>query len=96
MKPAQSPQSPAWRPSFWRREHHLDRMSFRELVIAYFQYPAIIAYLALAAAALGLYAWRPAPLLPTAAQRRRGEPRLPLLLVSAPPPRPAQPLDVEA
>mgnify|MGYP006206444573 CR=1 FL=1 len=38
------------RPSFWRREHHLDRMNFRELVIAYFQYPAIIAYLALAAA----------------------------------------------
>ena len=37
------------RPSFWRREHHLDKMSFRELVIAYFQYPAIIAYLALSA-----------------------------------------------
>jgi sterol desaturase/sphingolipid hydroxylase (fatty acid hydroxylase superfamily) len=50
------------RPSFWRREHHLDRMSFRDLVVAYFQYPAIIAYLALAAAAIGFYAWRPAPL----------------------------------
>ena len=54
------------RPSFWRREHHLDRMTFRELVVAYFQYPAIIAYLALAAAAVFAYAWRPAPLAPTA------------------------------
>jgi sterol desaturase/sphingolipid hydroxylase (fatty acid hydroxylase superfamily) len=55
------------RPSFWRREHHLDRMTLRELVVAYFQYPAIIAYLALAAAAAGFYAWRPAPLAPTLA-----------------------------
>jgi len=31
-------------------------------VIAYFQYPAIIAYLALAAVSVGLYVWRPAPL----------------------------------
>src|SRR3712207_7869927 len=23
------------RPSFWRREHHLDRMTLRELVVAY-------------------------------------------------------------
>lgn len=53
------------RPSFWRREHHLDRMSFRELVIAYFQYPAIIAYLLLSAGAIALFAWRPAPLTPT-------------------------------
>lgn len=55
----------ALRPSFWRREHHLDRMSFRELVIAYFQYPAIIAYLALSAAAIFAFALRPAPLVPT-------------------------------
>ncbi|TMJ19976.1 MAG: sterol desaturase family protein [Alphaproteobacteria bacterium] len=54
-----------WRPSFWRREHHLDKMTLRELVIAYFQYPAIIAYLAFAALSLGLYAWRPAPAAPT-------------------------------
>ncbi|MEA3052765.1 MAG: hypothetical protein QOG72_1668 [Sphingomonadales bacterium] len=53
------------RPSFWRREHHLDKMTLRELVAAYFQYPAIIAYLALSAAAIGLYAARPAPLAPT-------------------------------
>ncbi len=49
------------RPSFWRREHHLDRMTLRELVIAYFQYPAIIAYLALAVGAAAVWAWRPAP-----------------------------------
>ena len=60
MKTAQS-----LRPSFWRREHHLDKMSFRELVIAYAQYPAIIAYVLLSALAIGLYVWRPAPLLPT-------------------------------
>ena len=41
------------RPSFWRREHHLDKMTFRELVIAYFQYPAIIAYLALSVVSIG-------------------------------------------
>ena len=64
MKTAQ--EAPAlWRPSFWRREHHLDKMTLRELVIAYFQYPAIIAYLAFAALSLGLYVWRPAPMLPT-------------------------------
>ena len=53
------------RPSFWRREHHLDKMTLRELVVAYFQYPAIIAYLALSAAAAAFYAARPAPLAPT-------------------------------
>ena len=42
------------RPSFWRREHHLDKMTFRELVIAYAQYPAIIAYVLLSAIAIGL------------------------------------------
>jgi sterol desaturase/sphingolipid hydroxylase (fatty acid hydroxylase superfamily) len=53
------------RPSFWRREHHLDKMTFRELVVAYAQYPAIIAYVVLAAVAIGFYVWNPAPLLPT-------------------------------
>ena len=52
---------------FWRRSHHLDRMTLRQLVIAYFQYPAIIAYLLLAAVSIGLFAWRPAPALPTLA-----------------------------
>ena len=55
------------RPSFWRREHHLDKMSLRELVSAYFTYPAILVYLALAAGAAGLFAARPAPLAPTLA-----------------------------
>ncbi len=53
------------RSGFWNRSHHLDRMTFRELVVAYIQYPAIIAYVLLSAVAIGLYAWKPAPLLPT-------------------------------
>ena len=53
------------RSGFWNRSHHLDRMTFRELVVAYIQYPAIIAYVLLSVVAIGLYAWKPAPLLPT-------------------------------
>jgi len=53
------------RPSFWRREHHLDKMTLKELWVAYITYPAIVAYLALAAAAAALFAARPAPLAPT-------------------------------
>lgn len=55
------------KPSFWRREHHLDRMNLKQLVIAYFQYPAVIAYLTLAAASIGVWAWRPAGALATIA-----------------------------
>ncbi|HEY0625423.1 MAG TPA: sterol desaturase family protein [Allosphingosinicella sp.] len=55
------------RPGFWNRSHHLDKMTLRELVVAYFQYPAIIAYIALALAAIAAFAWRPAPLAPTLA-----------------------------
>lgn len=62
MKLAQS-----LRPSFWNREHHLDRMTFRELVVAYVQYPAIIAYVLLSVIAIGFYVADPAPLLPTLA-----------------------------
>ncbi len=62
MKLAQS-----MRPSFWRREHHLDKMTLKELVIAYVQYPAIIAYFVLSLVAIGVFAWSPAPLLPTLA-----------------------------
>jgi sterol desaturase/sphingolipid hydroxylase (fatty acid hydroxylase superfamily) len=40
-------------------------MSLRGLVIAYFQYPAIIAYLLLSAASVAAWLWRPAPLAPT-------------------------------
>ena len=55
----------ALRPGFWRREHHLDRMTLKELVLAYFSYPAIIAYLALSVVAIAAFLWRPAPLVPT-------------------------------
>lgn len=48
------------KPGFWNKSHHLDRMTFKELVVAYFQYPAIIAYLAIAAIAIGLAVWKPA------------------------------------
>lgn len=54
-----------FRPSFWAKEHHLDRMTLRELVVAYFQYPAIVGYLACAAIATGLYVRHPARLVPT-------------------------------
>jgi sterol desaturase/sphingolipid hydroxylase (fatty acid hydroxylase superfamily) len=56
---------PPLRSNFWNRSHHLDKMSLRELVVAYLQYPAIIAYALLAVVAIGLFAWRPAPLAPT-------------------------------
>jgi sterol desaturase/sphingolipid hydroxylase (fatty acid hydroxylase superfamily) len=59
--------SVAARRGFWNQVHHLDRMTFRELVVAYFQYPGVIAYLSLAALAIGGWAWQPAPLLATAA-----------------------------
>ena len=36
------------RAGIWNRSHHLDKMTLRELVVAYFQYYAIQAYLALA------------------------------------------------
>ena len=55
------------RGSFWKRSHHLDKMTFRELVVAYFQYPAIIAYLLLAVVCAALSSRYPAPALETAA-----------------------------
>lgn len=57
----------AIKPAFWAKEHHLDRMTLRELVIAYFQYPAIIAYLACAALAIFAYDVYPATLAQTLA-----------------------------
>ena len=42
-------------------------MTLKELVVAYVQYPAIIAYALLALAAIVLYVERPAPLTPTLA-----------------------------
>ncbi len=57
----------AIKPAFWSKEHHLDRMTLRELVIAYFQYPAIIAYLVCAVAAIVAYYRYPATPVETAA-----------------------------
>jgi sterol desaturase/sphingolipid hydroxylase (fatty acid hydroxylase superfamily) len=55
------------RPGFWRRAHHLDKMTLKELVIAYVQYPAIVAYALLSLLAIGLYFADPAPIVPTLA-----------------------------
>lgn len=49
----------------WNRSHYLDRMTLKELWVAYFQYPAIIAYVALAVAAVGVWFWYPASPLQT-------------------------------
>jgi sterol desaturase/sphingolipid hydroxylase (fatty acid hydroxylase superfamily) len=40
------------RVGIWNRTHHLDKMTLRELVVAYFQYYAIQAYLLLAAVSI--------------------------------------------
>ena len=37
--------------NFWNRSHYLDRMNFRDLVVAYFQHYTIISYPVLTAAA---------------------------------------------
>jgi sterol desaturase/sphingolipid hydroxylase (fatty acid hydroxylase superfamily) len=62
VKTAEAP-----RQGFWNRSHHLDRMSLKELWVAYLTYPAIIAYAALALVAIGVWAWQPASLLETLA-----------------------------
>ncbi|MDE2340317.1 MAG: sterol desaturase family protein [Alphaproteobacteria bacterium] len=48
--------------SIWKRSHYLDRMTLRDLVIAYFQHYTIIVYLALTVAALIVFALHPATL----------------------------------
>ncbi|HJQ16899.1 MAG TPA: sterol desaturase family protein [Allosphingosinicella sp.] len=53
------------RSGFWSRSHHLDKMTLKELVVAYAQYPGIIVYVVLALIAIALYVAFPAPLLPT-------------------------------
>lgn len=50
------------RKGFWAQSHHLDRMTFRDLVVAYLQYPAIVLYLGLAAAGIGTWFHQPAPI----------------------------------
>ena len=51
----------------WNRSHYLDRMTLKELWIAYFQYPAIIAYIALAVVCVGVWELYPATPLQTLA-----------------------------
>jgi sterol desaturase/sphingolipid hydroxylase (fatty acid hydroxylase superfamily) len=57
----------SFKPGFWQREHHLDRMNLKQLVVAYFQYPAVIAYLLLAAVSAAVWFAYPAGALATAA-----------------------------
>src|SRR4028118_2221201 len=47
----------------WNRSHYLDRMTLKELWIAYFQHPAIIAYLGLAAASMAVWFAFPASVM---------------------------------
>jgi sterol desaturase/sphingolipid hydroxylase (fatty acid hydroxylase superfamily) len=56
----------AQRQSFWKRDHYLDRMTLKELTIAYFQHYTIVAYLCVAAVCTGVWFWQPADLIPTA------------------------------
>ncbi len=51
----------------WKRSHYLNKMTLRELVVAYFQYYTIRTYLAIAAVALGVALWSPPTLLQAAA-----------------------------
>ena len=55
----------AAQPSFWKRSHHLDRMTLRELVAAYFQHYTILCYLALTAGSIMLFVLRPATVIQT-------------------------------
>ena len=50
------------RPGIWNRAHYLDRMTLKDLVVAYFQYYAIQAYLLLAVLSIGV-AWMAPPTL---------------------------------
>ena len=49
----------AKRPGIWNRAHYLDRMTLKDLFVAYFQYYAIQAYLVLAAISIGVAFWSP-------------------------------------
>jgi len=56
------------RPGIWSRAHYLNKMNFRELIVAYFQYYAIQAYLLIAAlAAWASFNWTVSPLRSAAA-----------------------------
>ena len=51
----------------WNRSHYLDRMTLKQLWVAYFQYPAIIAYLLASVAAIVAWFWKPAGAIETGA-----------------------------
>lgn len=51
--------------SIWTQSHYLDRMTLRDLVVAYFQHYTIIVYLLCTVAALVVYAMYPATPLQT-------------------------------
>ncbi|MBA2466801.1 MAG: fatty acid hydroxylase family protein, partial [Sphingomonas sp.] len=51
--------------TIWNRSHYLDRMSLKELWSAYFQHPAIIAYLGLSLASAGAWLAFPASAVET-------------------------------
>ena len=51
----------------WNRSHYLDRMTLKELWIAYFQYPAIIAYITLSFVSAGVWFAYPATAMETIA-----------------------------
>ncbi len=53
--------------ALWKRSHYLDRMTLKQLWVAFFQHGAIIAYIFVALAAVGVWFARPASLLATAA-----------------------------
>ncbi len=53
------------RQSIWNRAHFLDRMTLRELIVAYFQHYTIVAYLALTLASVAIWFWAPATALQT-------------------------------
>ncbi|MEO6041919.1 MAG: sterol desaturase family protein [Croceibacterium sp.] len=57
---------------FWKRSHYLDRMTFRQLVTAYFQHYTIISYLVLAALCAAVFALYPATPLRTLAALAAG------------------------
>src|SRR5687768_13338152 len=64
---------------FWKRSHYLDRMSLRELVVAYFQHYTILTYLALTALCVVAFAIEPARLWQTAASIAAGVAIYPLV-----------------
>ena len=49
----------------WQRSHYLDRMTLKELWVAYFQYPAILAYIALTVVSVGVWIAFPATAVET-------------------------------